>query len=60
VIPGSLPKDIWFYLFRENAKNRGLKPAGDKDAQCVISAQQAPATVKALGGKYPFSAGEIT
>ena len=47
VIPGSLPKDVWFYLSRENVKAKGKKISNAEDAKRFFDQHQDPATIKA-------------
>ncbi|MFV2057151.1 MAG: c-type cytochrome [Thiohalomonadales bacterium] len=43
VLDGALPKDIWFYLSRENVKAKGKIKVGKVEAQRIISRQSNPA-----------------
>ncbi len=47
VLPGHHARDIWFYLSRENIKNKGKKVIGASSAQKYISQMEDPATIKA-------------
>lgn len=47
VIQGSLPKDVWFYLSRENIQARGKKQANADDAKRIASKLIAPHQIKA-------------
>ena len=47
VLKKQLPKDVWYYLSRDNIKNKGKVIAGEKEAQVYIKAQQNPQTITA-------------
>ncbi|TGO02223.1 hypothetical protein PN36_28415 [Candidatus Thiomargarita nelsonii] len=47
VVPGALPKDVWFYLSRENAKAKGKKISNGQDAQRYFAKHASPAKIKA-------------
>ncbi len=46
VIPGSLPKDVWFYLSRENAKAKGTKISTAEDARRYFDKHPEPAEIR--------------
>ena len=47
VIPGSIPKDIWFYLSRENLKNKGKTIIGSSTAKQYIEKMKDPKSIRA-------------
>ncbi|MFQ5784528.1 MAG: c-type cytochrome [Alphaproteobacteria bacterium] len=47
VIAGSLPKDVWFYLSRENAKAKGTQISNADDARRYFVQHPDPAEIKA-------------
>lgn len=47
VIPGSLPRDVWFYLSRENAKAGGTLISNASDARRIYDQSVDPATIEA-------------
>lgn len=47
VIPGSLPRDVWFYLSRENAKAGGAKISKASDAKKIFDQLADPAAIEA-------------
>lgn len=47
VLPGHKPKDIWFYLSRENIKHKGKKAIDARAAQRYIQQLMDPASIKA-------------
>ena len=47
VVPGSLPKDVWFYLSRENVKAKGKKISTAEDAKRYYAKHPDPARIKA-------------
>ena len=48
VLPDHHARDIWFYLSRENIKNKGKKVIDATTAKTYISQMEDPATIKAL------------
>ncbi len=47
VLQGQLPKDVWFYLSRDNLKHKGRQIAGQKEANKYIQAQANPQHITA-------------
>jgi len=47
VLGKQLPKDVWFYLSRDNVKNKGKIIAGEAEAKAYIKAQTNPQAIKA-------------
>ena len=47
MVTGSLPKDVWFYLSRENIKAKGQKVSDVKDAKRFFDQHIDPAKIKA-------------
>lgn len=47
VVPGSLPKDVWFYLSRENVKAKGKKISTAEDARRYYAQHPDPAKIRA-------------
>jgi len=47
IIPGQLPKDIWFYLSRENVISKGKHIANGTDARRIIRMLKPPADIVA-------------
>lgn len=45
VIPGSWPRDVWFYLSRENAAAKGKKISGAADAMRYFKRHEDPAKI---------------
>jgi len=45
IIAGQMPKDIWFYLSRENVKSKGKHIANSADAKRIIKKLQSPADI---------------
>jgi len=47
VLANQLPKDVWFYLSRDNIKNRGKLIAGKAEAEKYIQQQENPQKIQA-------------
>lgn len=47
VLANQLPKDVWFYLSRDNVKNKGKMMAGKSEADKYIKLQPNPQEIKA-------------
>lgn len=46
VIPGSQPRDVWFYLSRENVAAKGKKISGAEDAMRYFKRHEDPAKIE--------------